>query len=122
MALTYLMVLVLAWAMVQLLDEKAEDEALPIFREALTIAREIESIPDLLDALAGLGEIFLKQGDQKRVIPILQFVSHHPVTQTLARQRTVSLLGQNIEPPKSHLPADKMMVEAIIELTQELNR
>ncbi|MCB0087765.1 MAG: tetratricopeptide repeat protein, partial [Caldilineaceae bacterium] len=71
-----------------LIADGALSEAIPHLREALTTAQEIESTPDMLDALAALGEIILNQGNAQRAAAILHFVHHHPITQTLARQRS----------------------------------
>jgi predicted ATPase/Tfp pilus assembly protein PilF len=69
-------------------------EAYGYYVEALTIAQEIESKADVLDALAGLGEITLHGGNLPQAAAILHFVSHHPITQRPAQQRSQRLLAQ----------------------------
>jgi len=64
------------------------------FQEALTIAEEINSTPDLLDALAGIALVMASSKQSVGSVALLAFVAMHTVTQTTSRQRCCELLQQ----------------------------
>ena len=74
------------------LEQEKFTEAHAQYSAALTLAQEIGSKPDLLDALSGLGEIIYRRGQLPQAAAILYFVAHHPMTQTPARQRSQQVL------------------------------
>lgn len=77
-----------------LLDQGKKAAAATQFQEALTIAEAIDSTPDLLDALAGLGAVALRKALTFDAAILLTFVVEHPVTQTNARQQSRNALTQ----------------------------
>lgn len=106
-----------------LIEVQALHEAWPHLQEALTIAQDIESAPDMLDALAALGEVLLRYGHHEQAFAILTGVSNHPVTQTLARQRSRRLLheaGRQVEsaPATGHQELNEIVKIAQVTLKQ----
>lgn len=63
------------------------------FQDGLGIAREIQSTPDMLDALAGLGEALAKQGRFETAQTVLDFVVRHPVTHRMVHERSRRVLA-----------------------------
>ncbi|MEZ4674252.1 MAG: tetratricopeptide repeat protein [Caldilineaceae bacterium] len=70
-----------------LLDMGQNTAAATYLQEALQIAQEIGSMPDALDALAGLGQGYPLHASRSTAATLLTFVAEHKVTQTPARQR-----------------------------------
>ena len=56
-------------------------------REGLDISVSIQSVPDALDSLAALGDIFAAEKDEERAAAVLNFVIEHAATKTSARER-----------------------------------
>lgn len=101
-----------------LIDSNCPEKALPHLTEGLTIAHEIESLPDILDALSALADVFVQQDNLSLGIPILRFVLNHPVTQTLSRMRSQALIDQ-IDPQlviTDESDFDHTQIDKIIEL------
>lgn len=100
-----------------LLDSGKTDEARSHFREALTIAEEINSTPDLLDALAGLA---LSQGSSEpavETIALLTFVADHAVTQTTSRQHCRELLEEIAHGFSAAVHYEAQQLAATLDLT-----
>ena len=77
-----------------LLEMDAPDGAEPLVLEALQIAVEIHSNPDVLDALAILGAILSRRGESGAAYQLAHLVAAHPMTLTQARQRSQLLADQ----------------------------
>jgi predicted ATPase/Tfp pilus assembly protein PilF len=77
-----------------LLDMGRIDQAEIQLQKGLEISTAIQSIPDVLDSLAALGEITATTGDLEKAAEIASFVRHHPVTKPLARGRSERVLAQ----------------------------
>jgi predicted ATPase/Tfp pilus assembly protein PilF len=70
-----------------LLDMHELGLAWETLHEALAVACEIQSLPDQLDALAGLGEVLVGREQRDLAAHVLRCVVQHPVTQRMARAR-----------------------------------
>jgi predicted ATPase/DNA-binding SARP family transcriptional activator len=73
------------------------DTAETLYREAVKIAFDAESIMQTLRHLGGLADIFYRRGDDK-TLALLLFIQHHPTTWDDTHKRIQPLLAQLTEP------------------------
>jgi fumarate hydratase class II len=77
-----------------LLDMGQIETAEAQLRQALEISTAIQSVPDSLDSLAGLGEISAVLRDSEAAVIVLAQVNRHSVTKPQARARAERVLTQ----------------------------
>ncbi|MFZ0546833.1 MAG: tetratricopeptide repeat protein, partial [Candidatus Promineifilaceae bacterium] len=108
-----------------LLDMGRADSAESRLRKGLEISTAIQSVPDALDSLAGLGEVTAEAGDSEKAAEILGFVLHHPITKPLARersQRVLARLQEKMLPDDWQAAQERGQGETLEGLTAELMR
>lgn len=81
----------------EMLEENAVAKG--YFKDALALALEIQAVPLLLDALAGLALLMITEGnsDQEFVLELLALILNHPASSQDTRDRAARLLAE-LEP------------------------
>jgi DNA-binding SARP family transcriptional activator/predicted ATPase len=100
---------------VTLLDMRELSVAWEVLHEALAVACETQSLPDQLDALAGLGEVLAKGAQRDLAARVLRLVVQHPVTQRMARARCRRVLDDGFLLDDVEGVEDVEKVEGVIE-------
>jgi DNA-binding SARP family transcriptional activator/predicted ATPase len=75
---------------------------------ALRLAMEIGVLPVALAALAGVANLLVRKGEQRRALELLAVVLHHPASEQETKDRIKRLLSEL----EGHLPRAGMMVQA----------
>lgn len=64
------------------------------FHEALQISSEMQTLPELLDALIGLALLMNKEGHGARAVELVAFALHHPSCEQETKDRAQALLAE----------------------------
>jgi tetratricopeptide (TPR) repeat protein len=94
--------------------QRKTQAAIRYFRDALEIALNIASAPEILRALIGLAPLFADDGKGERVIQLLRFAIGHPAIKSSDQAKAEKLLKDLIpEYPNNEIVADTETMEGL---------
>jgi len=98
-----------------------DGQAPALFREALTVASDIQAISLVLMALVGTAALQRQAGDARRAAELVDLIQHHPALNSNVAERLNDLVSElDGTPPETEEPVNGRSLDLDAVVTREL--